>query len=184
MVEVNNKGELSERLAEHWPKLASLLSQVYTGRPDLELHLEHLREICIAAWEARDPSLKALDRSRPAESQWYTAPEVVGTSLYVDLFAEDLKGLNSRLDYLAELGVTYVHLMPMFEVPKGNSDGGYAVSSFRALDPRFGDITELKSLAHEMRSRGMSLALDFIFIIFHDIIKVFYLFIQRVRIYE
>ena len=163
MVEATSKDNFLSRLDHYWPKLELLLSEVYSGRPDLKLHLESLRTVCTRAWEERPHSLRLLDRERPAESRWYTKEHIIGTSLYVDLFAKDLKGLKDKLDYLSDLGITYVHLMPLFEVPDGNSDGGYAVSSFRRLDPRFGNIEELKDLASQMRMRGMSLALDFIF---------------------
>ena len=163
MVEGHSRDEFVERLDRYWPRLEVLLEEVYVGRPDLQVHLNRLSERCERAWRERPPSLKALDRARPAESRWYTREGMVGVSLYVDLFAGDLEGLTRRLDYLSALGVTYVHLMPMFSAPEGNSDGGYAVSSFRTLDPRFGDIEGLKRLAGEMRERGMCLALDFIF---------------------
>ena len=163
MVEINSIDELSQRFEIYWPKIEALLAKVYTHRPDLNIHLERLSDLCEKAWADRDQSLKLLDRERPAESRWYTKENMIGTSLYVDLFAKDLNGLGHKLDYLSELGITYVHLMPLFSVPEGNSDGGYAVSSFRSLDPRFGTIQELKDLASKMREKGMSLALDFIF---------------------
>lgn len=56
---------------------------------------------------------------------------MVDALCYVDLFAGDLKALRDRIPYLTELGVTYLHLMPVFKVPAGDSDGGYAVSSYR-----------------------------------------------------
>ena len=55
-------------------------------------------------------------------------------SLYVDRFCGNLKNLSGKLDYFGELGVNFLHLMPMFESPEGESDGGYAVSDFRKVD--------------------------------------------------
>ena len=135
---------------------------VYGERPDLDEHLARLKSVCCQSWLVRDAELKKLDEERPAETLWYTESNIVGTSLYVDLFAKDLKGLQSRLDYLENLGVNYVHIMPIFRCPEGNSDGGYAVSSFRDVEPRFGCIDELRSLCQAMRKKGMALVVDFL----------------------
>jgi amylosucrase/maltose alpha-D-glucosyltransferase/alpha-amylase len=82
---------------------------------------------------------------------------------YVDLFAGDLKSLRDRLPYLTEMGITYLHLMPLFKVPAGDNDGGYAVSSYREVNPALGTMEDLAALATELRHHGISLCLDFIF---------------------
>ena len=81
----------------------------------------------------------------------------------LDLFAGTLNGLRDRLPYLKKLGLTYLHLMPLFESPEGNSDGGYAVSSYRRVNPRLGTIEDLAELAREFQEHGISLVLDFVF---------------------
>ncbi len=86
-----------------------------------------------------------------------------GGFCYVDRFAGDLAGLRERLPYLRELGLTYLHLMPPFLAPAGNNDGGYAVSSYREVDPRLGTMADLAALAGELRVSGISLVLDFVF---------------------
>jgi amylosucrase len=83
-------------------------------------------------------------------------------SLYVDRFAGNIEGVGERLDYLHDLGVNFLHLMPIFESPLGESDGGYAVSDFRKIDPRFGKLEDLHSLKLQMEQRGMYLMLDFV----------------------
>jgi amylosucrase len=52
--------------------------------------------------------------------------------------------------------------MPIFESPAGESDGGYAVSNFRKVDPRFGSLGDLIALREKMHSRGMYLMLDIV----------------------
>ena len=49
----------------------------------------------------------------------------------------------ARLDHLAELGVTYLHLMPLLKPREGANDGGYAVADYRAVDPRVGTMDDL-----------------------------------------
>ena len=53
--------------------------------------------------------------------------------------------------------------MPVFKVPGGDNDGGYAVSSYRKVDPRLGTMEDLAELATELRHHGISLTVDFIF---------------------
>ncbi|MBP7692330.1 MAG: hypothetical protein KA764_10450, partial [Anaerolineales bacterium] len=82
---------------------------------------------------------------------------MLGGVCYVDLFAGDLSGLRAKLPYLKELGLTYLHLMPLFKVPAGNSDGGYAVSSYREVHAPLGTLAELRALAADLRREGISL---------------------------
>ena len=55
-----------------------------------------------------------------------------------------LAGVRDRLDYLAELGVTYLHLMPLLKPRDGENDGGYAVADYRSVDPRLGTMADLE----------------------------------------
>ena len=88
---------------------------------------------------------------------------MLGGVCYVDRYAEDLEGVRARIPYFRELGLTYLHLMPLFKAPEGDSDGGYAVSSYREVDPALGDMEQLRSLAADLRAAGISLVVDFIF---------------------
>jgi amylosucrase len=81
----------------------------------------------------------------------------------VDLYAGNLQGIRDRIPYFKELGLTYLHLMPLFRCPPKNNDGGYAVSSFREVNPALGTMRELAELAAELRHSGISLCLDFVF---------------------
>ena len=65
---------------------------------------------------------------------------MVGYVCYADRFAGTLEGV-SGLDYLGELGVRYLHLMPLLAPREGDSDGGYAVRDYRAVDPGWGPWT-------------------------------------------
>ena len=82
--------------------------------------------------------------------------------LYVDAFAGNLRGVKDRLPYLEECGVNYLHLMPLLASPKGRSDGGYAVSDFRSVQPELGTMDDLEALADACRRAGVSLCLDFV----------------------
>ncbi|MFA7387736.1 MAG: alpha-amylase family glycosyl hydrolase, partial [Thiohalobacteraceae bacterium] len=152
-----------QRLHNHFPKLFAALHQLYGQQYDFFFHLEGILASATEMWLARPTELKALDALREIDPQWYQSQRMLGAMCYADLFAGDLQGLRQRIPYLLELGVNYLHLMPVFKVPEGDNDGGYAVSSYRELNPNLGEIQDLTELASELRHHGMSLCLDFVF---------------------
>lgn len=88
---------------------------------------------------------------------------MLGGVCYVDLFADDLEGVKSRIPYFKELGLTYLHLMPLFKTPEGENDGGYAVSSYREVHPPLGTMEQLALLARELRNANIGLVVDLVF---------------------
>ncbi|MEI7644969.1 MAG: alpha-amylase family glycosyl hydrolase, partial [Chloroflexales bacterium] len=74
-----------------------------------------------------------------------------------------LAGVRDHLPYLKQLGVTYLHLMPLFDAPADNNDGGYAVNSYRTVNPALGTMKDLAKLATTLRAEGISLVVDFVF---------------------
>ncbi len=152
-----------QRVYTHFPRLFALLHGLYGHEYDFFYYLDDILGTATKAWIERSGELKALDGLREADPHWYQSHRVVGAMAYVDLFAGDLAGLRERIPYLIELGVTYLHLMPLFHSPEGDDDGGYAVSSYREVDPKLGSMEELGQLATELRRHGISLVLDFVF---------------------
>ena len=73
----------------------------------------------------------------------------------------DLRGITSRLDYLADLGVDYVWITPFFPSPQ--HDNGYDVADYRAIEPVFGTMDDFEELSREARKRGIGLMLDMVF---------------------
>jgi amylosucrase len=151
------------RLRGEWERLFGLLFELYGGHYDFFYHLEQLLLATMQSWLARPDWLKQLDVRRAAEPDWFQSQRMAGGVLYVDLFSDTLAGLREHLPYFKELGLTYLHLMPLFETPAGNSDGGYAISSYRRVNPKLGTIEELSALAREFQEQGISLVLDFVF---------------------
>lgn len=151
------------RLQRHFPVLFRELASLYGERPDFLQFLESLLLTAWSAWHDRPADLKALDASREANPRWFQSQVMVGGVCYVDKFAGSLKGIEEKIPYLQELGLTYLHLMPVFRCPDGNSDGGYAVSSYREVNPALGSMDDLQALARALRKAGISLVLDFIF---------------------
>jgi amylosucrase len=147
----------------HFPDLARLFHSLYRDREDWLEQLSALVIECARSWQDRPAELKALDARRLADPDWFQARSMVGGVCYVDRYADNLAGLRERIPSFEELGLTYLHLMPLFLAPEPNSDGGYAVSSYREVNPRLGTMEQLREVASELRERGMSLVVDFIF---------------------
>ncbi len=111
---------------------------------------------------ARSAALHCLDRRREIEPEWFLREHQIGYMAYADRFAGNLSGVLGQLDYLAELGVTYLHLMPLLKARDGESDGGYAVEDYGSVEPRLGTMADLETLAAEMHIREMSLCIDLV----------------------
>jgi amylosucrase/maltose alpha-D-glucosyltransferase/alpha-amylase len=154
---------LVQRIRRHFPNLFHRLYRLYGDRYDFFFHLEEILATGVRMWLRRPVELKALDATRDANPDWFQSNRMFGAVAYIDLFAGNLHGLRERIPYLTELGVTYLHLMPPYRSPGGDDDGGYAVSSYRELDPELGTMAELTELASDLRHQGISLALDFVF---------------------
>ncbi len=152
-----------ERLRRNFPQLFEGLHFLYGDAYDFFFHVESILVSATHLWLERPSELKALDALREYDPQWYQSNRMVGAMCYVDLFSDDLQGLIDQIPYLTELGITYLHLMPLFESPEGDNDGGYAVSSYRSVNPELGTMEDLQRLATELRHRGISLVLDFVF---------------------
>jgi amylosucrase len=152
-----------ERLRRHFDRLFRSLHYLYGREYDFFYHVEAILASATRNWVERPASLKALDALRAHDPHWYQSHRVVGAMCYVDCFAEDISGLIRRIPYLADLGITYLHLMPVFKSPAGDNDGGYAVSSYREVNPKLGTMADIEHLASELRQRGISLVLDFVF---------------------
>lgn len=151
------------RLQQHFPTLFRLLLKLYGTHYDFFYHLEHILHTAAEAFRLRPQALRDLDEQRLAAPEWYTSHTAIGGVLYVDLFNGTLQGVREKIPYFKALGLTYLHLMPLFECPPADSDGGYAISNFRAVNPALGTMDELSDLAAALRAEGISLTLDFVF---------------------
>ncbi len=145
------------RLRVHFPRLFRLLLHLYGSRYDFFYHLEQILESAAGMWLARPADLKALDAQREADSGWFQSEKMLGGVCYVDLFAGDLAGIRAKIPYFKELGLSYLHLMPLFACPEGENDGGYAVSDYRAVNPALGSMAELSELARRTPGGGHQL---------------------------
>jgi len=152
-----------ERMVREWPRLFRLLRQLYGTRYDFFYHLEQILLTAARGWLMRGDELRNIDSHRVNDPNWFQSQNMVGGALYVDLFSENLGKLREHIEYFKDLGLTYLHLMPLFAVRPGDSDGGYAISNYRSIDPRLGTIDDLRALAADLHAAGIVLVLDFVF---------------------
>src|SRR5690242_4798695 len=130
------------RLRRYWPDLLAGLTGAY---PDQAVEMAH-RLVRIAAenFRQRPAELRLLDLQRHADPQWFQHQQMLGYATYTDLFAGDLRGVGEKIDYLSDLGVTYLHLLPLLRPRPGQNDGGYAVMDYRAVRGDLGTIDDLR----------------------------------------
>lgn len=155
--------QFTQRLKKIFPTLFRLYAEIYSDRYDFFFHLEDLFLRLANSWFARSVELRKLDSIREEDPLWFQSNQMLGAVCYVDRFANNLEGIRSKIPYFKELGITYLHLMPLFKSPEGENDGGYAVSSYREVNPALGTMDGLALLAHEFRLAGISLVLDLVF---------------------
>lgn len=148
------------RLGANFYAIYSLFYQLYGTREDFHERLVALVEVMAARYIERSAELEAQDKEREQQHNWFLSQEWVAMALYADGFAGNLDGVGSHLPYLQELGINMLHIMPMLVCPEKASDGGYAVSNFRQIDPRIGSLEKLRELSDSLRKRGMLLTLD------------------------
>lgn len=72
----------------------------------------------------------------------------------------DLQGIISRLDYLADLGITSIWISPIFQSPM--ADNGYDISDYFAIAPEFGSMADFKELLAAANQRGIKILLDLV----------------------
>ena len=149
----------TKRMSRCYDEMKWLYGELYHGDEEA---FEYFLSMLYRNYTQRSKDLRALDESREALPAWYKDGSLVGMLMYTQCFAKNLKGIEKHLDYIQECGVNYLHLMPLLQSPAGRSDGGYAVSDFRSVEPSLGTMEDLENLAVACHGRGMSLCLDFV----------------------
>ncbi|HET6969003.1 MAG TPA: alpha-amylase family protein [Ornithinibacter sp.] len=152
---------LTARVERWWPDLLGGLTALY-GAERAPLLAADLVGLATTAYAARSDRLHRRDLDRLLRPDWLQDPEMVGYAAYTERFAGDLPGVATRLPYRRDLGVTYLHLMPLLRPREGDNDGGYAVADYRSVRPDLGTMDDLEALAEGLHDEGMSLVLDLV----------------------
>ena len=150
------------RLDRSAPDLWPMLDAVYGAGADYDGFKLRLVQALRKGWAARPVDLKRLDLQRDLEPDWFQRPRMAGYVFYIDRFAGSLLSVLDRLDYLVDLGITFVHFMPCLQPRPGDSDGGYSVMDYRAINPGLGTMAEFEQVAAALRARGISVCIDLV----------------------
>lgn len=148
------------RLDSNKAGIEELFNELYLYTENKENCLGDLFNLLTQAHKSRSKDL--LKRDEAKTKDWFLSNAITGMSLYVDRFCGDLKNLEKKLNYFENLGVNLLHLMPLMESPETESDGGYAVSDFRKVSEKFGDMDDLKKVQHKMHEKDMYLMMDIV----------------------
>lgn len=154
--------DFDARLTALFAPIFERFQQLYAAHPNRQPALDQLVKVLYEGFVARTNELKKNDSEREHQPAWFCEENLVGMMLYVDRFNNNLKGFTEKLDYFDELGINLLHLMPLMSSPKYKNDGGYAVSNFKKVDPKYGTNADLLSTAKALHSRGKFLMLDFV----------------------
>ena len=147
--------DFTRRFAEHFPALHPLFVELYGERDDGLDQLAAVIAEAAASWSARPRELRIARRCRASATPAGTCPTGCWAASATSTDTPGRSpGIRDSIPYFQELGLTYLHLMPLFESPEGNSDGGYAVSSYRRVNPALGTMDELAALAADLRAGG------------------------------
>ncbi|GAB7189558.1 alpha-amylase family protein [Kineococcus sp. NUM-3379] len=149
------------RVERWWPDLHAGIAAVYPPGQAEALERRLVRAAAVA-FRDRDPDLARLDEARTLRPDWFQEPHLLGYAAYTERFAGDLQGVRRRIPYMRELGVGYLHLMPLLHPRDGDSDGGYAVADYRRVRADLGTVEDLRELARDLRAEGISLVLDLV----------------------
>ena len=127
---------------------------------DAEALFGRLCAVSERASGARTAELLVRDRVAELAPDWFQSNTVIGYVAYADRFGGDLGGVAEHLDYLEELGITYVHLMSVMRPRDGENDGGYAIADYRDVDRRLGSVDDLRALIAKFHERNMVVCID------------------------
>jgi amylosucrase len=148
------------RLERWFQNLVDGLRPVYGDRPEFASFVSNLVRDLAEGFAGRPESLRELDLERDLTPDWFQRESMLGYVFYVDRFAGTLEGVETHLDYLSELGVSYVHMMSVLHARDGENDGGYAVQDYRQVQPELGGRDDLQHACTVLREQGMSVCLD------------------------
>lgn len=148
------------RLDRFGPVLRRQLDRLYGRDHDVAALWARAQDSLQARHADRSDALRSLDTLRAADPDWFVQPDMIGYSTYVDRFAGTVTGLTDRVGHLERLGVRYLHLLALLKARAGDSDGGFAVADYLAIEPSLGTMGDVERLAARLREGRISLCVD------------------------
>lgn len=150
-----NEMPFENRMEKNLPRLKKIYDKTYNNK----LYWKRLIDLMNLYSNERSIHLKELDEKH---ANWYVEQDVIGMTLYVNLFSNDIKNMKDKIPYLKELGVTFLHFMPLLESREGQNDGGYAVKNYQSIEPLLGTMEEFEELLEILRLNDIKTCIDFV----------------------
>jgi len=136
------------------------LDRLYGADHDVDALWTRAEAILRQRHNDRSPDLRLLDDERARDPNWFVQSDMIGYSTYVDRFGGTIAGVANHVAHLEALGVRYLHLLALLKAREGDSDGGFAVSDYLAIEPALGGMDDLEALAARLREGRISLCVD------------------------
>lgn len=158
----HRRAEFTLRVERWWDDLHSAVAQVYP-QPDEVAGAALL--VAARAFAARPDDLHELDARRILRPDWFQDPAMIGYAAYTERFTEPgagLLGVADKVSHLRDLGVRYLHLMPLLQPRPDPNDGGYAVADYRSIRPDLGTTDDLRELTTRLRRHDISVCIDLV----------------------
>jgi len=160
---MNNKNTHTAGIEKYRHVMSNTLRELYGQHPEFDRWLAEIFDVIQTSITQRPRHLCDLDSFRETvEQDWYLKPGMMAYMCYVDRFANDFKGVEKKIPYLKELGVTYLHLLAALKPRKGHNDGGFAVTDYYATNPKYGSMSDLEQLARSLQGNEISPCIDFV----------------------
>ncbi|EHK8998534.1 glycosyltransferase family 2 protein [Vibrio vulnificus] len=156
------KNTLLSRINKYYDDLYSSLRVVYRSSDIVEKTILSSVQLVIEAFASRDPEFELLDTDSQNKFGSLCSNRRVGACIYIDRFAENIKGLCSKIDYLNELGINFLYLMPPFKTHPCEDDGGFAIADYKCISDALGSNKDFSLLVNLLKKNGISLCLDFV----------------------
>ena len=118
-----------QRYNRHIDELKWLYMELYSNESMLSELCYQIHNFFIE----RDEGLKNRDVTRENNPDWYRKSKMTGMALYIDHFADTIKGVEQSIEHLQKCNINYVHFMPFFETTRYRTDDQYAITDFRKI---------------------------------------------------
>ncbi len=163
ITEIDQKIELfKQQLSNNIEQIAFDYLELYSERSDALRVFNDTIMMALKYWLARSDSLIQRDMEKQSIGDFYNSHKMIGASCYIDLFAGNIMGMVSKIDYFKSLGITYLYILPPFKVPSGNSDGGFCISDYKSIRPDLGSMDEMEYFIDTCHKNGINVVLDFV----------------------
>ncbi len=151
-----------EDVLARWDRWGEDLVRAASAVYDDDAVPSRLVELIAEGFVARPATLRDRDRQRLLRPDWFQSSTQVGYAAYTERFAGGLRDISTHIDYLRDLGVTYLHLMPLLAPRPAPNDGGYAVMDYTRVRDDLGTMADLRALADDLHDADISLTLDLV----------------------